>query len=320
MSYAIGLDIGGTSVVGAVVRDDGAVISRSTIPTHSSAGVADGLARITQLVQRLLAQTHLTVADIYGVGAGATGSIDTGAGCIHNPYTLPGWDDLPLGPHLTAQTGLDVTIMGDCDVAVLGEHWVGAGRGAHNLMYITVGTGIGSGLVINDRLYRGVHNAACEFGHQAIDLRGPKCYCGTHGCVEVLCSGPAIALRAQEKALEMPGTGMIAMAGSVDAIAARHVCEAARLGDSAANRVIAETGLYLGEGIGNALNLLAPERLVMGGGVMQSWDLFEPHVAAVLARRESVVMLTRIPIVAAALGLNAGVIGAARAAFTRCTA
>jgi glucokinase len=314
--YALGLDIGGTTTVAALLRDDGLILQRATIPTNSRAGIDDGLARIRALLDGLLAPAHLPSGALVGIGCGATGSIDTAAGCVHNPYTLPGWDDLPLGPYLQTHFDVPCTIMGDCDVAVLGEHWLGAGRAARNVIYVTVGTGIGSGIVIDDRLHRGAHNAACEFGHHTIDaLNGPVCYCGARGCIEVVCSGPAIAARAQRAAREWPKTRMAELAGSIEAITAAHVCAAAAQNDPVALAVVRFIATYLGEGLANIMNIVAPDTVVMGGGVMQSWPLFAPVVAEIMQRRESVVLLTRIPIVQAALGLNAGVCGAARAAL-----
>jgi glucokinase len=311
--YAVGLDIGGSTVVGALVRDDGLILRRATIPTNSRAGIDDGLFRIADLVERLLASAHLPAAALAGIGCGATGSIDTGAGCIHNPYTLPGWDDLPLGPHLSKRFGVACQIMGDCDVAVLGEHWQGAGRGARSLIYVTVGTGIGSGIIIDGTLHRGSHNAACEFGHHTIDaLNGPECYCGARGCIEVVCSGPAIAARARAALHEFPKSRITELAGSIAAVTSAHVCAAAGQGDPVANAVLRYISTYLGEGLANIMNIVAPDKVVMGGGVMQSWPLFAPVVSEIMQRRESVVMLTRIPIVQAELGLNAGVVGAAR--------
>lgn len=313
---AIGLDIGGTTVVGAVVRDDGKILSRATIPTNSRSGIRDGLDRISALLRDLVAQARLQMTDVIGVGVGSTGSINTAEGCIHNPYTLPGWDDFPLGPHITETLGLSSYVLGDCDVAVLGEHWMGAGRGTRNMIYITVGTGIGSGIIINDALYRGAHSAACEFGHHTIDINGPECYCGARGCIEVVCSGPAIAKLAVEAAKRNPSTLMRTLAQQADTeITARQVCEAAGAGDAEAQAIVRFIGNYFGEGLANVMNMIAPECVVLGGGVMQSFDLFAPYFGPIMQRRESVVKLTRIPILPAALKLNAGVMGAARAMF-----
>jgi glucokinase len=314
--FAIGIDIGGTSIVGAVVaHKDGRILARQTIPTDSQRGIENGLARLTALVAALLAEAQMTAANLDGIGIGATAPVDSISGRIHNPYTLPGWDGIPVVDHLSAAFGVPALLLGDCQVAALGEHWQGAGRGAQKMLYVTVGTGIGAGFIVDGRLYRGVGDAS-EVGHQVIDIHGPKCYCGAQGCWEMLASGPAIARMA---AAEAPDDSLLMTLASGDRerLSAKLLTEAAAQGDAFALRLVERVGFYFGVGAANLINILAPNALVFGGGVMQGWDSFAPSLLKTVGERGGMVQLEAIRIVPAQLGLNAGVTGAARAVWMR---
>jgi glucokinase len=205
-------------------------------------------------------------------------------------------------------------LIGDCDAAALGEQWQGAGRGAHNLIYITVGTGIGSGIILEGRLHTGVKGATCEAGHIVIDLRGPECYCGARGCLEMLAAAPAIIQRGQAVLHHAPI--LRALCNDVpNAITAKMIYDAAMQGDEAAMQVMRDTGVYLGIGLASLMNVLGPEKVILGGGVMQGWDALAPAMFDTLRSRSAMVPFDQIEITRAALGLNAGITGAAYAAF-----
>ncbi len=315
--YALGLDIGGTNLVGAVVARsrarsdvcaDGQVLSHASIPTDSQRGVADGLQRIEALARRLVTQAGLRLDQISGAGIGSTAPIDIPSGTIKNPYTLPGWDEFPLGPHLTQTFGWPTCLIGDCDAAALGETWLGAGRGYKNVVYITVGTGIGAGIIINGQLHHPVASGTCEVGHMAMDLTGgPDCYCGARGCWEILAAAPAIVRRAKEA---YAGTTV-----DLGQITAEWVSLAASQGDPIAQRLVHQTATYMGHGLANVMNMLGPEIIILGGGVMKGWPLFEPIATEIIQRRNTVAPLLAVKIAPAQLGLRAGVTGAAWAAF-----
>lgn len=315
-SHAIGIDVGGGSVVAGVVRRDGAVVARQDMPTDSRRGIDDGLRRIAALVEVVISQAGVARDDLAGIGIGSSAPIDAAAGTINNPYTLPGWDGIPIGPHLSGRFGLPFALLGDCEAAALGEHWIGAGRGARSMVYITVGTGIGSGIVIDNQLHRGVALSTCEVGHHVIDLNGPPCYCGARGCLEMFAAAPAIVARAQAAWDDAPELRRLCD-GDPARVTAKCVYDAAQAGDVAALRVMRDTGRYLGIGMANVLNILAPEALVLGGGVMQGWDLIVPPMFDVIHSRDAMVPFRRITIARAALGLNAGVTGAAKVIFVR---
>jgi predicted NBD/HSP70 family sugar kinase len=182
------------------------------------------------------------------------------------------------------------------------------------MVYITVGTGVGSGIVIDGRLHRGVALSTSEVGHHVIDMNGPPCYCGARGCLEMFVAAPAIVQRARAVWADALGLRR-ACADDPAQITSKRVYEAAQQGDVAAARVMDDTGRYLGIGLANVLNILGPEALVLGGGVMQGWDLIAPPMFDAIYSRDAMVPFKRIKITRAALGLNAGITGAARAIF-----
>ncbi|MBN1964184.1 MAG: ROK family protein [Anaerolineae bacterium] len=313
--FAVGVDIGGTNMVAAVVSGQtGQVHSRHTILTEPQRGPADGFARLGDLIDHVCREAQVEPGNLAGIGVGCTSPIDPVQGTVNNPYTLPTWEDAPLMPYLAERFGLPWVLLNDAHVAALGEHWVGAGQGTRHMLYITVGTGIGGGIIIDGRLHRGVGLLAAEVGHQVIDLHGPECYCGARGCLEMLAAGPAIVHEAAACA-EANGLLLALAEGDRDRITSRLVYEAARQGDATARAILEQAGVYLGIGVGNLINVLAPEAVILGGGVMQGWDLIAPSMLRTIDSRNAMIPHEFIRIERAALGLNAGVTGAARAIF-----
>ncbi|MFN8561616.1 MAG: ROK family protein [Anaerolineae bacterium] len=311
--FVVGIDIGGTNIVAAIIaRDDAHVVSRSSIATDAERGQQDGLRRIGDLIERVLTETGLDKQQIAGIGIGCTGPVDSERGLVQNPYTLPTWDDMPLVDALVERFALPTLLVHDCAAAALGEYWAGAGRGTHNMIYITVGTGIGAGLILDGRLYRGIGLLSGEVGHQVLDVNGPPCYCGARGCWEMFAAAPAIVRIAAERATD--SSLLLRLAGGQrEAITARLVSQAADEGDPTAVEIMDQTAFYMGVGIANLLNTLAPEMVVLGGGVMQSWARLAPTMLRTIHERDGMIPFDRIQIVPASLGLNAGVTGAARA-------
>ncbi len=299
MAYVLGVDIGGTKMAVAAVSLQGEILARTEIETAAAQGAPRVIARLSAALHAVERRDELL-----GIGIGCTGPVDPRTGHVMNPYTLPTWDDVDLASPLAAELRTRVVVENDCDTAVLGEHWLGAARAAANAAYITVGTGIGAGFVLNHQLYRGVGLVTGEIGHMTIDHHGPPCYCGSHGCLEMLAAGPAIAKAYTAR------TG-------ISNISAREVIERAQNGDAAAQAVIDQTAYYLGIGIGNLITILAPEVIVLGGGVMQSFEMFYPKLRATIAQNVTLVPSHLVKIVPAALGQNAGVIGAAKALLAR---
>ena len=312
--YVVGMDIGGTNMVAAVaVSATGELLSRASVPTLSQRGPEDGLRRIAELIESVIAASG--VPDVGGIGIGCTGPVDSSTGRINNPYTLPNWDGLPIIDYVVERFKKPACLLGDCDVAALGEYWRGAGQGYHHMLYMTVGTGIGGSFIENGRLHRGVNQMSSEPGHHVIDMNGPECYCGARGCLEMLAAGPAIARRGREAVQNAPADSpLLKLAnGDPNQISAKLISQAAEMGDPLAARLMRETGTYLGIGLGNLINILTPEVVVWGGGVMQSWPLLAPPMMDILRSRDKMVPFDQVKILPASLGLNAGVTGAARA-------
>jgi glucokinase len=314
-SYAIGVDIGGTNMSAAVMnRENSAVLYKETIETRAAQGPEDGMKRLGDLISRVMQQAVISLEAVAGIGIGCTGPVDTERGLVQNPYTLPTWDDLPIVEILTNRFHKPTLLLNDAHAAALGEYHVGAGRGARSMIYITVSTGIGGGLILNGQLYRGKGLTAGEVGHQSLAYDGRPCYCGARGCWEMYASGPAIAQTAQARIT--PDSLIWSLAdGKPETITARLVGEAAGVGDALALDILREAGMFLGVGIANLINILAPERVVIGGGVMQSHAFIFPAMRETLGKQKFLVAADDIRITRAELGLDAGVVGAAHGLF-----
>jgi glucokinase len=299
MAYIFGVDIGGTKIAVAAVSLHGEILARTAIETRAAEGAPRVIARLCDAIHSLERDDELR-----GIGIGCTGPVNPRTGHVRNPYTLPTWDDVDIVSPLAHEFNTRVVLENDCDVAALGEHWVGNARGADNVVYITVGTGIGAGLLFNNKLYRGVGMMAGEIGHMTIAHDGPPCYCGSRGCLEMLAAGPAIAR-------------VYAAKMGLENITARDVIERAQNGDLEARAVIEHSAHFLGIGLSNLITILAPDVIVMGGGVMQNFDLFYPTMRATITKNVTLVPAAQVKIVPAALGQNAGVIGAAKALLER---
>jgi glucokinase len=311
--YAVGLDIGGTNLVaGVIAGEDGRVVSRHSVPTESRRGVADGLERIGGLIAHVIEAAKLQPDQIAGIGIGASGPVDSIRGMVQNPFTLPGWEDLPINDYLSKRFSVPCALLIDTHVAALGEHWVGAARGAKHMLYLTFGTGIGCGIILNDQLFRGIGLTSGEVGHHVIDPSGPECYCGGRGCWEMLAAAPAISRYAAEN---VPADSLLLKIVDDRAkITPLLISQAAQQGDPFAHEVMERTAHYLGEGIANLINIFAPQVVVVGGGIMGSWPLFEPTARKVMQRCTAMIPLYgEIRVSPAQLGLNAGITGAARA-------
>ena len=313
--FVLGIDIGGTNlVVGSVAEDGSAMVASASEPTHSEAGATDVVDRLVGLAERAIATTRREApdAEILGVGVGAPGPLDTKRGIVLLTPNL-GWVNMPLRQLIHDRLGLPAALDNDANCAVLGEWWVGAARGARHAIGITIGTGIGGGLIIDGQLYHGASDVAGEIGHTTIDTEGRRCKCGNYGCLEAYASGPNIALRAVEE-LEAGAESRLRalVGGDLRKITAQTVYQAAADGDELALEVVNDTAKFLGVGIGNLLNVFNPEVVVVCGGVTLAGDhLFEP-LRREVARRAFKPAVTACRIVPGELAGTAGVYGAAK--------
>jgi glucokinase len=313
--FVLGIDIGGTNlVVGSVAEDGSSMVASASEPTHSEAGATDVVDRLVGLAERAVATTRREApgAEILGVGVGAPGPLDTKRGIVLLTPNL-GWVNMPLRQIIHDRLGLPAALDNDANCAVLGEWWVGAARGARHAIGITIGTGIGGGLIIGGRLYHGASDVAGEIGHITIDTEGRRCKCGNYGCLEAYASGPNIALRAVEE-LEAGAESRLRalVGGDLEKVTAQTVYQAAADGDELALEVVNDTAKFLGVGIGNLLNVFNPEVVVVCGGVTLAGDhLFEP-LRREVARRAFKPAVTACRIVPGELAGTAGVYGAAK--------
>ncbi|HWS87939.1 MAG TPA: ROK family protein, partial [Pyrinomonadaceae bacterium] len=232
-------------------------------------------------------------------------------GLILSPPNLPGWDEFPVAALVRERLGVPVLLDNDANAAALGEREYGAGRGADNLVYVTISTGIGGGIIVNGRLVHGVGDAAGEVGHMVVEPGGPPCGCGARGCLEALCSGTSIARRAAER---LAGGGRTSMllegGGGLEGITARAVAEAARAGDAVAGEVWDETVAYLALGLGNVVAALAPEAVILGGGVSTAGDQLLVPLRERIRRSVKIAPVEEVRIVQAELGGDSGAYGA----------
>lgn len=304
MPHAIGLDVGGTKIAGLRVDDAGVVIERREVATP-----ADDEGRILAAVLALA--RDLLDDDVRAIGVAAAGIVSDRDVVRYSPNLS--YRNLPLGRALRDETGLPSIVDNDANAAAWGEYRAGAGRGVDDLVLVTVGTGIGGGIVSGGRLYRGAHGFAAEIGHIIVEPDGPLCGCGNHGCWEQVASGSAVERAGVRAAETHPDSLLVALAGGeAGAVTGRIVTEAATRGDRAARAVIEETARRLGQGIAGLVNVLDPALVVVGGGVADAGDLMlEPARAAFRDAVEAPEYRPDVPIVAARLGNDAGCVGAA---------
>ncbi len=313
--YVVGVDLGGTNlVVGAVTVDGTHQFGMQMVPTRADLGADGVVARIVEQIERVIAETiaatGATRSDFLGVGIGAPGPLDRERGIVLVTPNL-GWRDFPLRNRVQAATRLDATLDNDANCATLGEWWLGAAQGTKQVVGLTIGTGIGGGLILDGRLYHGASDVAGEVGHSSIDSTGRRCKCGNYGCLEAYASGPAIADRAREALAGGESSAMPALVGGdLRRLTAATVYQAATSGDRLALEVVRETARLLGAGVANLVNIFNPEVVVLAGGVTQAGDaLFEPMRAEV-RRRAFKPAVDACRIVPGTLQGNAGVIGA----------
>ncbi|MGD2120986.1 MAG: ROK family protein [Gemmatimonadota bacterium] len=321
LRWILGLDIGGTNVVvGLVPMEGGEPRGLRRLPTRSEDGgqevVRRAVAAAEDSMAEVLAAEGGRRTQVAGIGIGAPGPLHRKTGILLEAPNL-GWKDFPLQQLVSDQLGLPATLDNDANCATYGEWWMGAGRGSSILVGLTLGTGIGGGLVLNGEIHHGASDVAGEFGHTTIDSTGRKCKCGNYGCLEAYASGPNIAARAAE-GIEAGAESIMTdlVGGELGKITAATVYEGVVLGDSYAREVMNETAKFLGVGVANLINALNPDAVVIAGGVTRAGDhLFIPLKKEVRKRAfRSAVEACRI--LPAALPETAGVIGAA-AVFKR---
>jgi glucokinase len=268
--YIVGVDIGGTKVACVLADVEGNILARQWQPTRAGEGWQVVVQQLFEMTERVL--EGVSYRQVRGIGISCGGPLDSQRGVVYSPPNLPGWDAVPIKQLFEERFGLPTRLENDANATALAEHRFGAGRGTRNMVFMTWGTGVGGGLVLDGRLYRGTNDLAGEIGHTTVLLDGPLCGCGKRGCLEALASGPSIARRARELAGESPES-LIWQRTSPNEATAQHVVEAAHAGDTFARFVLAEAGTYMGIGIANVAQILNPERVVLGTIAVKAGDL-----------------------------------------------
>lgn len=306
---AIGVDVGGSKILAVRTARDGDILDRNEAATPAD----DEEATMARMVE---AAGGLMTGAVVAVGVGAAGIVDVAHGVLRYAPNLA-WRDLPIAERMGSAIGVPCQLDNDANVAAYAEYRFGAGRGYRHLLLVTVGTGIGGGIIADGRLFRGAHGFAAEIGHIVVEPLGPVCGCGNHGCWETVASGSAIGRLGREAARDDPGSVLARLAaGDPEAVTGAIVTRAALEGDPTAVGILGVAGTRLGIGIAGLVNVLDPEVVVVGGGAIAAGDLLlEPARVAFRDTVEGPAWRPSVPIVAAQLGPDAGAVGAAALAL-----
>ena len=313
--FILGVDLGGTNiVVGAMPEDGSREIAVRSEPTHAQRGAEGVVDRIVALIAQtmsdVIVKEKAQATDFLGIGVGAPGPLDREKGIVVIAPNL-GWINFPLRDAISSRIRLPVTLDNDANCATVGEWWRGAARGARNAVGITIGTGIGGGVILDGQLYHGSSDVAGEIGHTTIDSTGRYCKCGNYGCLEAYASGTAIAARAREALERDEASALRTMVdGDLTRLTAATVYQAAHDGDALAREIVHDTARFLGTGIGNILNILNPDVVVLTGGVTKAGELLFEPLRAEVKRRAFRPAVAACRIVPGELDGSAGMVGA----------
>ncbi|MBI4234303.1 MAG: ROK family protein [Chloroflexi bacterium] len=305
-------DLGGTRLRVALIDREGRLLCREEMPTLADAGPEQAMERLSAALEQMRAQT--SPVHLRGMGLALPGPLDPDTGMLHHPPNLPGWHGFSPKRYLAERLSLHVLANNDANLAALGEHRYGFGRGLRHLVFVIWGTGIGGGLILDGRLYEGVNGFAGEVGHLVVEPDGPRCGCGGQGCLEALASGQAMARRAREL-VEAGRQGDLLrreVDGDLQRISVESLVKADLLGDPVARKVLEDGAAYLGVGLATLWHTLDPELVVLGGGVSHILHRALPIVRRE-ARRHAMTTFrgNPPPLLPSQLGDDAGLLGAA---------
>lgn len=334
LPLVVGIDIGGTQVRVAVLQG-ATLLSRVNLLTGEKSHPDFLIPRIYDALQQALDEAGIRSDQLIGIGIGSPGPLDSHTGIVFDPPNLPGWQNVPLRDLFNAQYRMPVFIENDANTAALGEYLFGAGRGSRNMVYMTISTGIGGGVIVDGKLMSGAIGTAAELGHMTIDRQGPRCNCGNIGCLESIASGTAIARRANETLAKdnaflnwmrerFPNTisAMEQEAKSLNTndttdilerenlIDARLVAEAAMAGVPLARKIIRDAAEAIGIGLTNVIHIFNPELIILGGGVTQIGSLLMEPALDIVQERTMKVPREAVRIIQTQLGADVGLIGA----------
>jgi glucokinase len=312
-TLTLGVDIGGTKVAAGLVDANGTILFQTRVPMPARESAAAGFAAVEKAINAVFDAQLQARASLAGIGICAPGPLDPFRGVVLNPPNVPCWRNFPLAAEVQRVFDVCAKVDNDANAAALAEAIWGAGVGFRNVFYATLGTGIGTGIVFDRRIYHGRTGSAAEGGHVSIDYNGPRCGCGKRGCIEALCSGPAIAQRARARLTEShaPSRMRELAGGKLDEISAEQVAQAFHEGDALAKEVLEATADLLAVWIGNVIDLLEPDVILFGGGIARLMSEFFPRIQAELPKWTINAGCCDIPLLHAKYGADAGIAGAA---------
>lgn len=313
MQLLLGIDIGGTNLKLAFIDRHGRLLKGKRIFSTADFKGKDALInKIAFEVQNMFVSSGINKKDVIGAGVGVPGAVNVKNGIAHYLTNIPGWREVPIGNSLKKKLGIPVFVDNDVNVMALGEFFFGAGKGARNMLCVTLGTGVGGGLILNGELYRGSSCAAGEFGHMPISIDGPKCNCGSSGCIEAyvgknyIIRKAAAMIRKGSRTLIKELTG-----GDISKLTPELISRAAGRGDKFAKDIWEDTGEKIGIALAGVVNLLNPEKIIIGGGIANAGNVLFNSIRKTIAKRAMRLPAKTVRVVKARLGYDAGVIGAA---------
>lgn len=307
----IGVDLGGTNLRTAILSPDGNILDRHKEATHAADGWEKVVARLIENIKRQRKSAIQQGFDVAAVGVGAPGIIQADKGIVVKSPNFPDWNNLPLKDQLEKTLGIPVFLENDANAAALGEQWRGAGRGIRSMILLTLGTGVGGGIILDNKIWHGADGMAGEIGHMTLIPDGRPCTCGNTGCLEMYSSARGIVQSFREELGKTSG----GVPDQLKQISSEQVYEAAGTGNEIAVRVMKDMGRMLGIGIASLINIFNPERIVVGGGVKDAWPLFIGATREEIMKRAFAVPAKRTEIVPSELGDDAGMMGAAAVAL-----
>ncbi len=337
-NFSIGVDLGGTNLRIAAVDEQGTLMEKITLGTKTVLGRDQVLNNMCDAIQQT-SEKYKASANLLGVGIGVPGIMDKQTGMMRESPNLPGWADYPVRAEIERRLGTPVILENDANAAAFGEKWLGAGRHVSDLAMLTLGTGVGGGIVMDGEIWHGMSGMAGEFGHMTVEPGGPQCGCGNRGCLEQYASATAVMRMAREAVAAGDAPGLARAASSDVEFSAREIYNLALQGDEQARKIFRRVGRALGISLATMINGLNLEMYVIGGGVSSAWQAFSPSIFEELRQRSMVYAATapvdplhmasgasgqvepgtgrKTIITQALLGSDAGLFGAARLPIMR---
>lgn len=314
-NYVIAVDIGGTKIRVALISHEGKIVYSKKQLSNAIEGPEHVINKLEYLIDKVISSSGIKTTEVNAISLAVAGIIDVNKGVVVVSPHLFDWHMVEIRRIITDRFHLPVFMINDASAAAIGEHRLGAGKGYSNVIYITVSTGIGGGIIVNNKIYYGQDGTAGEFGHMIIMVDGPKCHCGQHGCLESLASGTALRRMVIEEINAGKLTILSRQYGNINDIDAEKIATAAKKGDKLSQDSIAKASYYLGIGMSNIINIFNPEIIIIGGGLSMIGNAFLTP-AKITARKTAFKLpASSVKIMKSKLGDNAGIIGAAISAF-----